>query len=122
MSILSGQTAAAADVLAMVNSSLTVSTTKSLTTVAGETVVVFVKGTASRPGAGNLAGGVYLLYNAVQKDTVTVQVSSTTNDAFCLFYTETPGAATHNITVTADSGITLGADVTIMVIKLNTKS
>lgn len=91
----------------------TVGTTHSLTTVAGQRVLVIATGQENH-GTGNQTTN--LQYNAVTKATVDMGAgTSTTYNNFCLQYTEVPGAATQNITVT--SGGTL-ANVTITVIKL----
>ena len=80
----------------------TTGVTHSLTTTAGQVVCVWAKGNqTSTSGVTN----IYLNYNAVQKDTVVSRVSSSGDDnPFCLMYTETPGAATQDITVTIDAG------------------
>ena len=80
----------------------TTGTTHSLTTVAGQRVIVWAKGVVTA-----LSGGqtVSLLYNGVSKDSNTAIASSGTHQqGFCLMYTETPGAATQNITVTGSNG------------------
>lgn len=91
--------------------------TLSLTTVASQRVVVFAKGDVAITSSGTKNVDVLLNYNSVQKDIVRVyNENTTTNRGFALMYTETPGAATHDITVTCASG-TL-ANVVIIVQKL----
>lgn len=92
----------------------TTGTTHSLTTTAGQVVVVWAKGTLTE-GAG--ANTVTLSYNSVTKDTVVVNVAADGDKfAFALMYTETPGAATQNITVATSAG-TL-SNVVIIVMKI----
>lgn len=74
-------------------------TTLSLTTTAGQRVVVWAKGYSSSSQAGSL-GYVYLNYNGVEKDRV--YATSSGPKVFSLMYTETPGAGTYNITITSD--------------------
>jgi hypothetical protein len=92
----------------------TVGVTHSLTTVAGQRVIVIIKGDTDSTAA---QGTVIAQYNAVTKDTVRVGDSAGTLQKcpFSLVYSEVPGAATQNITVT--SGLSL-ANVVISVIKL----
>ena len=92
----------------------TTGTTHSLTTTAGQKVIVWAKGTYT----GNVdPQTVTLLYNAVIKDTVAVEPNnSSDNDAWALMYTETPGAATQNITVASSAGSV--ADVVIIIMKI----
>lgn len=76
------------------------STTYSLTTVANQRVVVFAKFWLSG-GAGET--NATLAYNGVTKDT-TDAMNSTASESNMLMYTEVPGAATANITLTAGAG------------------
>ncbi len=69
----------------------TTGTTLSITTVAGQRVIVWAKGKSN----GN--GDVNLNYNGVTKDLV--GVSTFTPTPYALMYTEIPGAGTHNITI-----------------------
>ena len=91
----------------------TTGTTHSLTTTANQRVIVWAKGDATNVAAG---ANVNLKYNAVLKDTAYVREvgNNSSSIAFSLMYTQTPGAATQNITV--DGGGTL-ANVVIMVMK-----
>lgn len=120
MSIASGQTITAADILGLVSIETTTGTTHSLTTVASQKVIVIAKGSAESSSSGQQNGVVSLKYNAVTKDTVNVGSyhagSVNFQIPFCVIYTETPGAATHDITVTA-TGYTL-TNVVIVVVKL----
>jgi hypothetical protein len=89
-------------------------TSHSLTTVAGQTVIVWAKGIMGITGGGS--GNATLSYNGVQKDIV----SGTSNSAviavpFSLIYTEVPGAATHNITVAGSVSV---SEVVIIVLKI----
>jgi len=94
----------------------TTGTTHSLVTVAGQRVVVWAKGWLS---ADVNSQSVTLKYNSVTKDTITIDESDTAGGKipFSLMYTETPGAATHNITVETTGG-TLN-NVVIIVFKIN---
>jgi hypothetical protein len=92
----------------------TAGTTHSLTTTATNTVLVIAKGNVSGNGWN---GNVNLKYGGVTKDFVTMQATGdggTNKDAFCLVYSETPGAATADITV---DGLTVN-NVVITVLKL----
>ena len=89
-------------------------TTYALTTVANQKVIVLVKGDWTGSAS---AGTVKLNYNAVQKDVVGVKQAATADKLpFYLQYSETPGAATYNITVVASVG-TL-ANVVMIIIKI----
>lgn len=88
----------------------TTGVTHSLTTIAGEKVIVWAKGDVSYNTTTKLN------YNGVQKDIAT----ATSNNGieitpFALMYTETPGAATQNITVTSTGSVT---NVVIIVMKV----
>lgn len=92
----------------------TTGTTHSLTTVANQRVVVFVKGGFT--GTSSLAT-IELKYNGVTKDSVPMQISASGDDySFALMYSEVPGAGTQNITVTATLGTI--SNVKIVVQKL----
>ncbi len=92
----------------------TTGATHSLTTIAGQKVVVWAKGTLTETSGDNT---LTLKYNTVVKDTVVINVSPEGEKfAFALMYTETPGAATQNITVEASVG-TL-SNVVIIVMKI----
>ena len=90
-------------------------TTLSLTTTAGQRVIVWAKGGANAP-LGSPGITVYLKYNNVTKDSLalcaTDQAGAGSADAFALQYTETPGAGTQNITVETSAGSI--ADVVII--------
>src|SRR4051794_37900880 len=92
----------------------TTGTTHSLTTVAGQKVIVWAKGSVN--GSGGINQTVLLKYNGVTKDTILVRAGNSTDTPFEVMYTETPGAATQNITVTI-SGDTLN-NVVIIVLKI----
>ncbi len=96
----------------------TAGATHSLTTVAGEKVIVWAKGSYTGSASSD---SINLKYNAVTKDTVTVDAVDSGNEvnSFALMYTETPGAGTHDITVTS-STYSL-SNVVIMVIKIKTQ-
>ena len=92
----------------------TTGTTHSLTTTAGQKVIVLAKGNLNQTGGTEIT--VTLKYNTVTKDTVSIQGSSSHKDAFALMYTEIPGAATQNITV--ETGSESIANVVIIVMKI----
>ena len=95
----------------------TTGVTHSLTTVASQKVIVFAKGNILF--STNVDTTCLLAYNGVTKDTTAHKVDAsgvTRRHAFALMYTETPGAATQNITVTAGAG-TL-ENVVIIVMKI----
>lgn len=80
----------------------TTGTTHSLTTTAGQVVCVWAKGNTDATGD---TVTLTLNYNSVVKDTVLCRTSSSGHEgSFSLMYTETPGAATQNITVAASTG------------------
>lgn len=89
--------------------------THSLTTIANQTVMVWASGQIHFNGSG-AAKNIALKYNGVTKHTYDVDTTSSGGDrfAFSLMYTETPGAATEDITV---EGTDLSS-VVIMVLKL----
>lgn len=89
-------------------------TTHSLTTTAGQKVVVLVKGRINDRG-GSIPT-VTLKYNAVTKDTNVTGAGGAVGDNFALMYTETPGAATQNITVETSIGSV--NEVVIIVMKI----
>lgn len=85
--------------------------TLSMTTGASSKVIVWAKGSCN-PASGTQT--MALNYNAVQKDSVQMAPGGVVTP-FALMYTETPGAGTQNITVTATSG-TLATVMIIAVI------
>lgn len=97
----------------------TTGTTHSLTTVAGEKVIVWAKGNIVWGGDNN--GSATLKYNTVTKDTILYKQDSGSGSdwelPFAMMYTETPGAATQNITVEEADGSTL-SNVVIIVMKI----
>lgn len=108
--------ASASEPIAMGSNALsietTTGTTHSLTTTAGQVVVVWVKGTISNNGSNS---SVLLKYNSVTKDTITT-INTTVDQSFALMYTEIPGAATADITVTTGFGSL--TNVVIIVMKI----
>lgn len=108
-----------ANVSVPISSEITASTSHSLTTTANQKVVVIAKG-----DLGNVADitgyTVSLKYNGVTKDTAYIQMDTDGNinctAPFALQYTETPGAATANITIET-TGATLSR-CSIMVLKI----
>lgn len=93
----------------------TAGTTHSLTTVAGQRVLVFAFGNLN--DGGGAARTIALNYNGVAQHSVTITSgAAATNTSFALCYKATHGAATQNVTVTTTGG-TL-QNVVIMVIKL----
>ena len=102
-----------AQTLLSIATATTSGATASLTTTATQRVVVFAKGNAGESGTKTIT----LKYNGVTKDTLSLVGTSTgEKNPFMLMYTETPGAATANITVVTDAG-TL-ENVVIMAIKI----
>ena len=81
----------------------TAGTTHSLTTVAGQKVIVWAKGSIAET---TTTLTLTLKYNGVTKDTVVQTYNDTGASSwpFALVYTETPGAATQNITIETTSG------------------
>jgi hypothetical protein len=109
------------DITAATGNAITAETTAgethSLTTVAGEVVMVWAKGSYTGTSTASV---ISISYNAVEKDRVTIDpVNSGDKSVFSLMYTETPGAATANITVAISSGSL--SDVDIMVMKIKTQ-
>lgn len=86
------------------------SATQSLTTTAGQKVIVWAKGSSDASGSGTFSAK--LKYGGVEKDTI--QVDGESNQNWSLMYTETPGAATADITI--DGGPL--ADIKIIVMKI----
>ncbi len=86
-------------------------TTHSLTTLANQRVLVIVSGDATTAGATHT---IDVQYNGVSKSQVTIDVGSGSTSGWCTTYTEVPGAATHDITIS--TGASLG-NVKILVIK-----
>lgn len=78
----------------------TAGATHSLTTTAGQKVIVWAKSDLSTVGG---ATTVTLKYNGVTKDTISLDASGDTRSLMCM-YTETPGAATANIVLATDTG------------------
>ena len=107
MTIAAGSPILAADVkpniiTEIAQASGTNPTTYSLTTVANQQVIVIATGTIRFAGSGNQI--VLLAYNGVTKDSMRVSPDGIGTSFTCM-YTETPGAATHDITVGNGSGI-----------------
>lgn len=95
----------------------TTGVTHSLTTVAGQKVVVMVSGQHNFAGSTNET--ILLKYNNVTKHTMVIDIGSTFASQiipYSLMYTETPGAATADITVTSDAGTE--SNVVIIVLKI----
>lgn len=93
-------------------SETTAGATHSLTTTATQRVVVWAKGYVTLGGSSNAT--VNLKYNGVTKDSVYVATTYAGSYPFSLMYTETPGAATANVTVENATD-----DIDIMVMKFN---
>jgi len=78
----------------------TVGTTHSLTTTAGQSVLVTARVMMTFTTGSALSGDVNLKYNGVVKDSIPVdRADSTTRGCLVLQYEETPGAATADITI-----------------------
>jgi hypothetical protein len=91
-------------------------TTLSLTTTAGQKVIVWAIGDF-HPGTGASESTLSLKYNDVAKHEITVrEADSLRRHGFALQYTETPGAATADITVTASQGSLAAVVITALVI------
>lgn len=99
---------------AVVSVETTTGATHSLTTTAGQKVVVWAKGVAYG-GASGSTDTILLKYNGVTKDTGTFEATTNRDQFFALQYTEIPGAGTADITVTGTDGVT---DVVIIVMKI----
>lgn len=93
---------------------VTSGSTHSLTTTAGQVVVVWAKGDS--PGDSGFEATITLKYNGVTKDTVLCRDANNTGVPFCLIYTETPGAATANITVETDRTALENVKIVVMII------
>ena len=95
----------------------TAGVTHSLTTIAGQRVIVWAKGNSNKSAAGGAT--VTLRYNGVVKDTVVVGLTLSTSvleAGFSLMYTETPGAGTQNITVITDGGTLTNVRIIVQII------
>lgn len=108
-----------ANLTAPITSEVTAATTHSLTTTATQRVVVFAKGNLTNVGD-TTNQTVTLKYNSVTKDSVTIAIDTDgiggLSIPFSLMYTETPGAATQNVTIET-TGATINNPV-ILVQKL----
>jgi hypothetical protein len=91
----------------------TTGVTHSLVTTAAQKVIVWAKGDSTGSSSDYT---VLLNYNGTQKDIVKINSSSSSDfTPFSLMYTETPGAGTHNITVTSSQTL---ENVVIIVMKI----
>jgi hypothetical protein len=95
----------------------------SITTLAGQRVVCFAKGVYDPGGTAGYTDIVLLQYNGVTKDSNAIAGTGSAgtvkaNQPFALMYTETPGAGTHDITVTATTPAAL-ASVSILAFVLD---
>jgi hypothetical protein len=91
--------------------------TLAVTTIAGQRILVWAKGNLPS-SVDNFTVTMTLQYNGVTKDTVVMKETANTGSSaypFALMYTETPGAATHNIVVVSDGAAP--DNVVIMVLK-----
>jgi len=96
----------------------TAGTTHSLTTTANQKVIVWATGLTSIPTGSPGQITVDLKYDGTLKKSTTPRIVDTTGGTripFFLMYTETPGAGTKNVTVTASETF---FDVTIIVMKI----
>ena len=97
----------------------TTGTTHSLTTTANQKILVLAKGDIQVISTGARTVDVLLKYNGITKDTIRVYDQNTTSrHTFSLMYTETPGAATQNVTVETAAGTTAFSNVVIIVMKI----
>jgi hypothetical protein len=78
------------------------SLTHSLTTIAGQKVVVWASGVALLNNSVGIT--ITLAYNGVAKHEKTIDYTGNGRMNFDLMYTETPGADTQDITLTIDGG------------------
>jgi hypothetical protein len=79
----------------------TAGATHSLTTTAGQKVIVWAKGWCNDSSVSVAT----LTYNVTEKDRVELSPSASGNRSpFSLMYTETPGAGTQNITLACNAG------------------
>lgn len=101
-----------------VSVSSTTGTSLSVTTTSSQTLIVFAKGDMQQSFVSGETS-VNLKYNSVTKDTVNINMAAGNAQngkvPFALMYTESPGEATHNITVTGTNTL---ANVVIIAIKL----
>jgi hypothetical protein len=94
----------------------TIGGTHSLTTVANQRVLVIAKGSFTGSSAANV---VSLQYNGVTKDSVKMRLgSSVDNMPFTLMYTEVPGAATQNVTLTTSVGSLEDLDIVVTKLRI----
>lgn len=107
---IAGHTNASTDIIRVES---TAGTTHSLTTAAGERVIVFASFTPD--GAAGIVT-VNLKYNSVVKHTMSVG-SNSDNTGMTLQYTEVPGAATANITVDSSAGTIGSCVITVLILK-----
>lgn len=100
----------------------TTGATHSLTTIAGEKVFVIAKGTCANTAIGSTEDiTITIKYNSVVKDTVIFNPGNETDTVpFALIYTETPGAATQNITVQHTGNNATLSNIVIIVLKVKT--
>lgn len=97
----------------IIKAELSYSSTHSLTTVAGQKVVVIA---SFRPdGAAGLTTAA-LKYNGVTKHSASVG-SNSDGQMVTLMYSEIPGAATANITLTTSAGTLLNPCIVVLKIK-----
>lgn len=95
---------------------ITTGTTHSLTTVAGETVIVWACGVNNTSNWSNQT--VSLKYNGVAKHTITHdETDNEGKTPFSLMYSEIPGAATANITIESSKNL-VSTDCKIIVLKI----
>lgn len=84
--------------------------TYSLTTIAGQRVIVFARAVSPTSGAADVT--YTLTYNGVTKDSVTIRTrDGSGKDVFSLMYTEIPGAGTANVVISG------GTDPKMIIIK-----
>jgi len=95
----------------------TAGATHSLTTTAGQVVLVSVTGQLNTASSANET--LTLKYNGVTKQTIVSDIGSTWNTQivpFAMQYTETPGAATANITVETSAGTLSNVVIIVQII------
>ena len=92
----------------------TTGATHSLTTSAGQTVVVWAKGSFT---GSSFARDITMSYGGVIKDTVVMEAAGSSDEIpFSLMYTESPSAGTANVTVEAASATLQNVVIIVQII------
>lgn len=108
---IAGAAGSSSDIVRVLTSS---NAALSVTTLAGEKVVAWAFGnTAGAVGAALVS----INYNSVAKCTAECETGLNQAKSFCVGYTETPGAATNNITVTTSAGSLANYSIIAIILK-----